>query len=236
MKELQPHHSTSWSCISDSRASLGTQALWRSLHGYKWLVQRTPSWNQSSLFSRHDPTGLTPPPCGWGASHVLPVTCGGLVTKLCDPMDCRLPGFSIHGILQARILEWAAISFSWESSQPRNQTQVSCIAGRFFTNWVIREAPPPASWVNYKTIPSEFLLYSFGTSGILLKDSTDTSLSPTAWVNVPFIWENPLPKAWTPLLHQRSAFNCQDGFYSAQYTLAPVLKSKLNQSRIISIL
>jgi len=46
-------------------------------------------------------------------------------------MDCSLPGSFVHGILQARILEWVAISFSRGSFQPRNQTQVSCIAGRF---------------------------------------------------------------------------------------------------------
>ena len=53
---------------------------------------------------------------------------------LCDPMDCSLPGSSVHGILQARILEWVAISFSRGSSQPRDQTRVSCIAGRFFNH------------------------------------------------------------------------------------------------------
>ena len=52
---------------------------------------------------------------------------------LCDPMDYSLLGSSIHGILQTRILEWVAIPFSRGSSQPRDQTQVSCIAGRFFT-------------------------------------------------------------------------------------------------------
>ena len=51
---------------------------------------------------------------------------------LCDPMDCSLPGFSIHGILQARILEWVAISFCRGSSQPRDQTQVSRVGGRCF--------------------------------------------------------------------------------------------------------
>ena len=48
---------------------------------------------------------------------------------LCDPMDCSQPGFSIHGILQARMLEWVAMPFSRGSSQPRDQTQVSCIGG-----------------------------------------------------------------------------------------------------------
>ena len=51
---------------------------------------------------------------------------------LCDPMDCSPPGSSVHGILQARILEWAAISFSSGSSQPRDQTQVTRIAGRLY--------------------------------------------------------------------------------------------------------
>ena len=58
---------------------------------------------------------------------------------LCDPMDCSLPGSSVHGTFQARILEWAAISFSKESSQPRDRTQASCIVGRRFTVWAIRE-------------------------------------------------------------------------------------------------
>ena len=56
-----------------------------------------------------------------------------LVTKVsytCDPMDCSPLGSSVQGILQASMLEWIAISFSRGSSQPRNQTQISCIAGR----------------------------------------------------------------------------------------------------------
>ena len=59
---------------------------------------------------------------------------------LCDPMDCSLPGSSVHGIFQARVLEWVAISFSRESSWPRDRTQVSSIAGRFFTIGATREA------------------------------------------------------------------------------------------------
>ena len=60
---------------------------------------------------------------------------------LCDPMDCSLSGSSIHGIFQARVLEWIAISFSrGSSSQPRNQRWVSGIAGRRFTVWATREA------------------------------------------------------------------------------------------------
>ena len=48
---------------------------------------------------------------------------------LCDPVDCSLPGSSVHEILQARILEWVAISFSRGSSRPRDRTQASCIGG-----------------------------------------------------------------------------------------------------------
>ena len=54
---------------------------------------------------------------------------------LFDPMDCSSPSSSVHGILQARILKWVAFPFSRRSSQSRNQTQVSCIAGSFFTIW-----------------------------------------------------------------------------------------------------
>ena len=60
---------------------------------------------------------------------------------LCDPMDCSLPGLSVHGIFQARVLEWGAISFSRGSSRPRDQTWVSRIVGRHFTVWATREAP-----------------------------------------------------------------------------------------------
>ena len=57
---------------------------------------------------------------------------------LCDPMDCSLPGSSVHGIFQARVLEWGAIAFSG-SSWSRDWTRVSCIAGRRFTLWATRE-------------------------------------------------------------------------------------------------
>ena len=59
---------------------------------------------------------------------------------LCDPMDCSLLGSSLHGILQARVPEWVAISFSMGSSQPRDRTRVSRIPGRCFNLWATREA------------------------------------------------------------------------------------------------
>ena len=86
--------------------------------------------------------------CSWDGPKVpgciLAIGGGGLVAKscltLCDPMDCSLPGSSICRILQAGILEWVAISCSRGSSQPRSQTRVSNIAGRFFTNWAMTKA------------------------------------------------------------------------------------------------
>ena len=66
-------------------------------------------------------------------STVVVVLVTQLCLTLCDPMDCGPPGSSVHGILQARILEWIAISFSRGSSQPRDRTHTSCITGGFFT-------------------------------------------------------------------------------------------------------
>ena len=68
-------------------------------------------------------------PCYAGESESCSV-----VLTLCDPMD-----YTIHGSFLARILEWVAVSFSRGSSQPRGQTQVSCIASGFFTSWAIMQ-------------------------------------------------------------------------------------------------
>ena len=72
---------------------------------------------------------------------LFPSLCSGKVKvtqacpSLCDPMD-----YTVHGILQVRILEWIAFSFFRGPSQPRDWTQVSRIVGRFFTSWATREA------------------------------------------------------------------------------------------------
>ena len=67
---------------------------------------------------------------------------------LCDPMDCSLPGSSVHGIFQAIVLEWIVISFSRGSSRPRDRTQVSCIVDRRFT-----PEPPGKSFDCVKACP-----------------------------------------------------------------------------------
>ena len=74
------------------------------------------------------------------ANCISDLTCAQSCPTLCNPMDCSLPGFSVHGILQARILEWVAIPFSRKSSLLRDWTRVSWIAGRFFTVWATRGA------------------------------------------------------------------------------------------------
>ena len=77
-----------------------------------------------------------------------------LCPTLCDPMGCSLPCSSIHGIFQARVLEWAAFSFSRGSSWPRDRTWVSCIVGRCFTVWATREVSigPCSPWNLWRRI------------------------------------------------------------------------------------
>ena len=78
-----------------------------------------PAWQAGSL-----------PLCYLGSPIAFMCVCS---VPLCNRMDYDPPGSSVHGILQARILEWVAMPSSMGSSQPRGQTQVSLIAGRFFT-------------------------------------------------------------------------------------------------------
>ena len=68
---------------------------------------------------------------------ILKVKVAQSCPTLCDPMD-----YTVHGVLQARILEWVAFPFSRGTSQPRNRTRVSCIAGGLFTSWATREVSP----------------------------------------------------------------------------------------------
>ena len=63
-----------------------------------------------------------------------------LCPTICNPMNYSPPGFSVHGILQARILEWVVLPFSRGSSPPKDRNWVSCIASRFFIIWAIWEA------------------------------------------------------------------------------------------------
>ena len=81
--------------------------------------------------------------------------------SLCHLMDCSLPGSSVHGILQARILEWIVMPFSRGSSQPRDRTQVSHITGGFFTVWATREEQE--YWSGFSSVQSLSCVWFFVT-------------------------------------------------------------------------
>ena len=100
---------------------------------------------------------------------------------VCHPMDGSLPGSSVHGILQARILEWVAMPSSRGSSQPRDRTQVSCIAGRFFTIWATRDLSSSCLQQGVGSHCRLALLY--GVPGVcLLADMFKSRNEPGGWV------------------------------------------------------
>ena len=107
-----------------------------------------------------------------------------LCPTFCDPMDCHPPGSSVHGSSQARILEWIAIPFFGGSSQPRDQTQVSCVAGRFFI-WATREAqtqsPIPIPCSSTREISAQTAL-SFSWQSIARVSALWSSFPPSSSV------------------------------------------------------
>ena len=129
---------------------------WRAgIHGVakSWTRQR--DWTELNWSSFFSPSQMLLPTVGWmvttAAPHqdmsksqlLLPVKSErsrSVSRSVMSDSLCSLQASSIHGILQARIPVWVAMPFSRGSSQPRDQTQVSCIAGRFFTIWATREA------------------------------------------------------------------------------------------------
>ena len=112
------------------------QWLHRRLNQNYLLLLEGLLWRRESAGAHYRGGGLDwegPPwyTCSWCVCVLVAQLC----LTLCDPMDWGLPGSFVHGILQARILECVAMPFSRGSSQPRDQTWVSCFAGRFFTVW-----------------------------------------------------------------------------------------------------
>ena len=93
---------------------------------------------------------------------------------LCNPMDCSLPGFSVYGIFQARILEWVAISFSRRSSQPRDWTRVSRIVGRCFTLWALKLT----KWILLSKLMQDWNLISLSVKVLLFENKLHEFLCP----------------------------------------------------------
>ena len=125
----------------------------------------------------------------WLLSLVVVVLVAQSCPTLCDPMDCSPPGSSVHGILQARILEWIAIPFSRGSFWPRDQTRVFFIAGRFFTVWATGK-------ITLSLAP----VYSFELKA--QSDGLDSLLKNNEWCQVllVFPWalssKAPFPSHW----------------------------------------
>ena len=103
----------------------------------KWI------WQHTERIMQCNQVGFIPGMQGWlntcesiNTMYCSNKYCEALITQvmsdLCDPLDCSPPGTSIHEILQARMLEWVAVSFSSGSSWSRDRIWVSCTAGRFF--------------------------------------------------------------------------------------------------------
>ena len=154
-----------WQFLLKEKKSKTKKGLWRSGHfelksprsrDQLELKRQPSSLGQSPVF--HSPHGFSPKHQGRASSHLLSWSFSPSFTScvhaqscstVCDPMDCSLSDSSVLGILQTRILECVAISFSMRSSQPRDETRVSCVfctAGGFFTCWATGESFIYLNW------------------------------------------------------------------------------------------
>ena len=108
----------------------------------------------------------------------------------CNPMKCSLPGSSVHGILQARIPEWVAISFSRGTSLPKNWTQVSRIAGRWFTDTGATQEAQTSPDILYNPCPSSRIRHFSKETRFLLLENGIRSQDLAAWYTI--VWINTL--------------------------------------------
>ena len=137
-------------------------------------------------------------------------------------MDCSLPGSSVHAILHTRILEWVAFPLSRGSSQPRDQTQVSFIAGGFFTSWAVKGSLRIPEWVAYpfssRSSPSRnqkgasccrWILYQLSYQGsplLPVEEMWETWVDPwvrkiswrKAWQPTPVFWPGEFHGLYSP--------------------------------------
>ena len=120
-----------------------------------------------------------------------------LCLTLCDPVDCSLPGSSVHGVFQARVLEWVAIAFSRGSSGRRDWTRVSCIAGRHFIVTIAnikfllsvlgQVFSKPKSKSNGKVLPLLVIRAVLKTPWFLITTRAANYIIHTAWQTHPII-------------------------------------------------
>ena len=122
------HKHLSLTCVSFFRVPVSTAQI--SSMKNQWLIHTMKTYSKRDVTER----------LSWSPSFKIPTgkdvhaKSSQLCSALCDPIDCSLPGSSVHGILQARTLEWVAISSSRGSSQPRDQWASLALAGVFFTS------------------------------------------------------------------------------------------------------
>ena len=119
-----------------------------------------------------------------------------------------LPGSSVHGILQARILEWVAMPSSRGSSQPRDWTWISCIAGRFFIMWATREVPshPPQRkrWWKFRHLVMQIKTVSHPLEGLKCKTKIPENMK---CINISSLMVTSLPHSYKLLLLLLSLFS-----------------------------
>ena len=147
-------------------------------------------------------------------------------------MDCSPPASSIHGILQARILEWVAISFSRGSSWPSDQTQVSGIIGGFFTIWANREAQFSSVQFSFSVVCDSLQHYGLQHTRLPCPSPTPGAYSnshPSSWWCHPahLILSSPSPPAPNPSQHQ-SLFQ----WVNSSHEVAKVLEFELQHQSL----
>ena len=123
--------------------------VFSSGHVWMWELDYKESWTPKNW-------------CFWTALEKTPELSR---VRLFATPDCSLSDSSVHGVFQARVLEWIAISFSRGSSQPRDWTQVSCIAGRCFTLWTMKEQLP-LGWTGWISLQSKGLSRVFSNTTV----------------------------------------------------------------------
>ena len=119
------------------------KSIWKWAHGKRRVKRSIQTWGKNiPPFYLNKMYLLSKCYVSWtfGFLFVVLIQSLSCVRLFCNPMDCSLPGFSVHGILQARILEWVAIFFFKRSSWARDQTCVSYISRCILYHWAVREA------------------------------------------------------------------------------------------------